>query len=804
MIVDSAEYYQNKILLNDDLRISTESSIQSLVDSYGLSYDVDLKNFKSLAEAKQKVESLLLASLASGWDKYYSAESSMLNAEYAELRQLGIDPTGELDKVAAVANKIAHLADNFKNIASGVSGVDFSKIGMSGSKGSSGSKSDSSPKPQDPSYTDPIDSIIRQINSQSQLTSTKNKSLSTELSQIKSSKEYALQLSKTNSLISSQKTEIDELNQANSTLKSKMDEIKHIGFGAVNWLDNSGELTTTYYDQYNSASKETQENMQKEADQLSKLTKSMRDNEKSIDELNSSQIELNSTISQIHFDIVTSQIDSYNKSIESTNSKLELSQARMSLLDDTSEEYRQELLNQTDAYQELISKQIESIDYMKLQLINDNLSIEAKESLTKSIEEATKSQLNYQLAIKDTAEDLATKVIETSKELAQAELDAEEEILNAYIKRKEAKIEVIQAEIDALKEINEIEEESEERARRLLAIEEAKLKLKNVQNEKNTRILVGDEWQWQSNPTDVLNAQNDLKSLQEDYNDWEDDNNLKHQEATLQAEIDYQQKLIDTKQESFDAQKLIFDEQWANLDVMADQLLKLYGDNVDSAVIKLSEKLVSLNSQLAELVNKTTSLPSSLSNGSSSKSSGSGSSGSGSSSSGTKITNVAGVGNVIEKNGQVTINTKSGSYNEVTGKYTITNHKTGKTTTETGSKEDYEKEYDKFHDGGWVDGKPKNLKLNEIPAILEKGEFVLSKEMLSKIPNLVDIAKNYMNNIKLPQMPNFTSNINNINKSSSNNNGGITIQNLTVNSNSATNLVAQLQSMVRLTDVQYT
>ena len=68
----------------------------------------------------------------------------------------------------------------------------------------------------------------------------------------------------------------------------------------------------------------------------------------------------------------------------------------------------------------------------------------------------------------------------------------------------------------------------------------------------------------------------------------------------------------------------------------------------------------------------------------------------------------------------------------------------------------------------------------------------------------MDITKNYMNNIKLPQIPNFTSNINNINKSGSNNNGGITIQNLNVNTQNANNLVAQLQSLNRLTNIQYT
>ncbi|WP_185819669.1 phage tail tape measure protein [Salibacterium salarium] len=53
--------------------------------------------------------------------------------------------------------------------------------------------------------------------------------------------------------------------------------------------------------------------------------------------------------------------------------------------------------------------------------------------------------------------------------------------------------------------------------------------------------------------------------------------------------------------------------------------------------------------------------------------------------------------------------------------------------------------YDKFHDGGWVGKAMQGLKGNEIPAILEKGEFVLSKKMLSAIgsaePNFPDMDK---------------------------------------------------------------
>lgn len=263
----------------------------------------------------------------------------------------------------------------------------------------------------------------------------------------------------------------------------------------------------------------------------------------------------------------------------------------------------------------------ETQDQMKLTFDSLSKLKKAWSDNSTAIQDLTQSQNELKTSLSDLSKTLSTEVIEATKKLAQSELDIEEKSLKSYITRKELKIKGIQEEIDALEEKADIENEQEERAKRLLDIEKAKQNLNNLSKEKDTRILVGDTWTWQANPQKVAEANENLKNLQEDYAEWEEDNDLKHKKAILQAEIDYQQSLIDKREESFEKQKEIFDEQWKNIDDMSTKMLEQFGSNVDNAVKILAEKLITLNAQLAAINAGSTNLPDSLNSGSSSNSS---------------------------------------------------------------------------------------------------------------------------------------------------------------------------------------
>ena len=801
-------------------RRATQSAYETAVKNIAL-YQGEIDTLRALWEARTNNASI-------------PETGNIGGLEILETSRIG----GKIKAYESAKNSVNSLAKSIQAMDDVLNWKPAS-IASSDSGSSGGSKSSSSSSKNDPDYKDTTDALIAQINAESLLAKTKSESVKKELDQAKSSKDYQLQLEKTNALIQSQIDHINSLKTANSKITQTIHNIRSSSFSADGWLTLDGELTLKYYEQFNSSSKATQEEMQKEADKLSKLQKAWHDNSQAIDSVIESQKEFQATILTINLDI-------FNSAIEKTNSQLELSKARMSLLEESSSSYNSELNSQIALYRELISQQQAIIDFSNQQLLNDNLSIEAKQTLTKAIEDATISQINYQKTIQDTAKQLAMDVLEAQKSLAQAELDAEEKVLNAYIERKEAKIKGIQEEIEALDKKNELEEEQEERQKRLLAIEEAKQRLSNVLNEKNTRVLVGNQWEWQSSPTDVKDAQDDLKSLEEDYIDWEDDINLKHRKAALQAEIDYQQSLIDKKEESFNKQKTIFEEQWSNLDLMSKQLLELYGSNVDKAVEALRLKLAQLNSQMKEYIPNVP-LPSNLSNGSGGGSSnwtkdwstgpgtgndiygrpipeeymdkygGSGNTSSpdddkkySSSSSGkqTVIGNSIDVGLAkaeAEKKGKSSnfnfkvVNdgdagfAKSGDI--VLGSEAVVKDKGSGTRAGGANRNETLEKFKKItglDTGGLTPSWGDSGKL----AFLHEKELVLNKIDTSNILKAVDITRNFMTNFKLPDLSN-------IKLPAMNNgvggNGGITINNMTVVTPNVDNFKSQMSNLLRLT-----
>lgn len=706
-----------------------------------------------------------------------------------------------LDNLSVAEFKLGETTDQANLLADTLNQIDdvlnWKPAPVTSSGGSGSSKSSSSSAKAEAQTKSLTDALLTQIDAEQELQKAKSDLISKEIEKTKSEKDYQGTLTKTTELIASQTKELELLNNARDRINSLKDSaLSSVSsqFGDINrWFTgNDNQESVDYINEYNNASSDQQKQMESTFNVLQKLRNAWVENNTEVVTLTDSLNETKSSLQSISYDIVTEQLSSFTDSISHTNSQLEISKAKLSLLSDTSSEYSKELIYQNQAYEDLIDSQRLYITYAQSALENDNLSIEAKDELRQKIQETTLSQLQYQKAVQDNTKELATKVVEAQKELAQKELDSEEKALNAYIERKQSKIDGLQEEIDLLEKKNDEENESEERQKRLLAIEEARQKLTNVQNERNTRILVGDEWQWVANPNDVADAQKSLKSLEEEYIQWEEDIDLKHKKSSLEAEIQHQQDLIDTKQKAFEKEKELFDEQWKNIDTLSTQLLEKYGTNIDSAVSILSEKLVSLNAELSALVDKSISLPNSLSKLSN------GSSGSSGGSSRTNNTGNSSLGSYLSDYEE---RVKERQYNNDGSAYTDYD-KDGKVigggiagTEDLDSNGGIILVKKKYHNGGWVGEDSKNLKSDEIPAILQKGEFVLSKDMLANLPKL-DI----LSNIPIPKMPDFSK----INTSSSTtNNNGITIQNLTVNAKSANDLVAQLQSLSRLTNVQY-
>lgn len=151
MLKDNENFYNAKIKGNSQLINELEKF-----------YNVDLSNAKSLAQAKELVESALINSLSQKWAKYYNAASGAI--DYTKILKdfYGYDENTNLDNWAyqmtpALQHRInqvraevdrykaamKEMEDRFKNIAISSSGVNFNNINMSGKFGKSGSGSKS-------------------------------------------------------------------------------------------------------------------------------------------------------------------------------------------------------------------------------------------------------------------------------------------------------------------------------------------------------------------------------------------------------------------------------------------------------------------------------------------------------------------------------------------------------------------------------------------------------------------------------------------------------------------------------------
>jgi TP901 family phage tail tape measure protein len=125
MIQDSEEFYNLRIKGNTDLTNEIKDK-----------YDIDLKNFKTLAEAKEKIESTLLKSLSQKWGVYVDAQKGYLTTEYNELMrvnpQMAKEIYGDVVEYLQSGNKFNDVVGKF--VESDFSALNLSKTSKDSSK----------------------------------------------------------------------------------------------------------------------------------------------------------------------------------------------------------------------------------------------------------------------------------------------------------------------------------------------------------------------------------------------------------------------------------------------------------------------------------------------------------------------------------------------------------------------------------------------------------------------------------------------------------------------------------------------
>lgn len=220
----------------------------------------------------------------------------------------------------------------------------------------------------------------------------------------------------------------------------------------------------------------------------------------------------------------------------------------------------------SERYQELIEKiQDTSLEWWKLdtaQKSNLKTIEQINEAQKKLVEEQEKEIENQ---IKESVElEKKLKFQEAENKYKQELLDLEKDIYgttqDAWEEASNARIDELQNELDLLDEKADKEKESEERAKRLLEITELELKLQNLQSQKAVQQLKKDSngnWQFEYvvNQEQIESVQKDIKEKQTDYNNWEEQNRLEHKRKKIQDQIEEEREIQKIKKDSYDKQK---------------------------------------------------------------------------------------------------------------------------------------------------------------------------------------------------------------------------------------------------------
>lgn len=145
MLADSEEYYAQKINKDGEWVTSTQNNLNQLLSSLGVGYEVDLKNYTSLEEAKIGVTNSIVKQLGNIWADYFGmiADGMSLGDIESSMYINGDESLGTNMNYEAY-NQAKKIHDVFENLSNSFASV--------GDKFNSGTKSSSSSKDSTSSY----------------------------------------------------------------------------------------------------------------------------------------------------------------------------------------------------------------------------------------------------------------------------------------------------------------------------------------------------------------------------------------------------------------------------------------------------------------------------------------------------------------------------------------------------------------------------------------------------------------------------------------------------------------------------
>ena len=481
--------------------------------------------------------------------------------------------------VDSLAKSISEMDDILNWKPASVSGTGDDK------KDSSASKSSSSPKPQDPSYTSPIDSLIQEANALSNLTAERNKSLQTEISQAKSNKDYQLALEKTNSLLQSQQTQLQQL----STARDKINALKDSAISASSpqfgdtsrWFNDSNEQSSTYVSELNSQTAETQETMESTFTTMQKLRKTWVENKYAVSTLTAEMTELQSTILDINYDIVKSDLESHSKQIDSISDSLSLLKTEQSQYDQQSIQYSDNQKQQIELLKQKSEAIQSEIDHLQILIATTNLTASAQEELQSTLTSlysslsSTKSEtLSIYNSIADSIISTMKKAYEKQKDIAISKIEKE---MDYEDKRHEKKLENLDKEMqryqDAYDEKMKLINDEASAEDYNLNLTNAQKEAQKIQNDINILSLddsIEAKFKREELETQLADKITEIEKMQKDHSRDLRKDALSEQLDAYKTDIDAKK---DAEDEKYDSIKDSLDKQKTDTEYMYNELI---------------------------------------------------------------------------------------------------------------------------------------------------------------------------------------------------------------------------------------
>lgn len=625
--------------------------------------------------------------------------------------------------------ELLELEGNLKNIEKALNNVkSINTSGISGTRNSSSSTKDKKDNNK-PDYIDTLDAEIRAIKSKNDNLIKTNILLKEQLDI--ASKDDSLeglnkQYKLTGELITHNEEVLKSFKAEQDLVHKRANDIReqYSGYNIDGWFDANGEQAVAYIEQYNNATKDQQEEMNKVFSQVQKLKKAWMDTNDEMKNVIQTTGDLEKEIDNIVSKQEKMARDIVRKSIEAEkrNKYMDLD-LRKRRADEELKHLREEMQGEVDYWQSRIDNTQSQID--KIQE-DEKYRAEQKERKER-LDEIARLQDKYYTLQYD-------NLMELSEEQAKA-IGLEEERTKQL--ENQARVQELLLRLENVRREKNIQQ--------LVKNEDGTWGFEYVADQREIDKLTKDITEIQEDNSKFIkdlkeNTLSDLRQKQEDYDEWERQNEIQADIERRRRRIErYQREINDLQnkfkekeektKEAFDIEQENLDRHYMDMDILTDERLKELFDTFDnnwSAIYHNTksyfDKLEEDYRELIEIMSKP--IPNTK------KSSSSGGGGGGSS-------------------GRYTsTSSERKKYKEDNARYSRENSKeidriSREHGVDSGVARDMAKANDRagkkvYHDGGWVFSDNMNslhrgLRHDEVPAILQAGEYVLSKKMIREI-----------------------------------------------------------------------